>query len=155
MVIEKGALQSVSKKDLKGFVSFTTPLNITKLGGRGSVFNNNELVKVIVTGNVNEIGSFAFKNCIELKIIIIEEGVKVIDDYAFNSCLNLNTIILPSSIEKIGKQAFSYCSSKLKIELPRSTAKIVIRSIPEGFRENFCEKRLIINDKPKLDIQGL
>jgi len=155
MIIVDGALQVVSKKDLKGYISYKTPSNITKLGGRGSVFNNNELSKVVITGNVNEIAPFAFNHCKDLKTIIIEDGVKVIDQYAFSGCIGLEKIVLPASIEKIGRYAFSSRSSALKIYLPRSVAKVVIASISEGLREKFCEDRLVINDMPKLDIQGL
>lgn len=73
--------------------------------------------KVIISGSINTIGSYAFKNASRLTDIIIDDGNLIeLSDYAFSDCA-MYTIRLPRDLKTIGKYAFNNCTNLRDIDL--------------------------------------
>lgn len=81
--------------------------------------NNTEIIKIVISSNINEIANYAFLGCNNLTDIKFEsESILMsIGEKAFSRCENLPKIELPASINIIGKEAFSACYSLRNIEL--------------------------------------
>ncbi|MEG2528818.1 MAG: leucine-rich repeat domain-containing protein, partial [Anaerovoracaceae bacterium] len=63
---------------------------------------------VIEAANLTNIGSFAFKECINLTTVTLPNSVKTIGDEAFNGCTSLVMVMMPK-VETIGVNAFRGC----------------------------------------------
>ena len=73
--------------------------------------------KVTVPGSVKTLPGYSFltgrtENYARQtpSVILLEEGVEEIDSYAFYGCVNLRTIDIPASVRKIGDAAFAGCA---------------------------------------------
>lgn len=83
-----------------------------------------EIVKVIITDNVTNIGDDAFSRCESLTSITIPDSVTSIGDAVFRECTSLTSIIIPDSVTSIGDGAFKFCSSLKNIIIPDSIRRI-------------------------------
>ncbi len=104
-----------SDEDLKYFVP-TALKKVTVLGGEikaSAFYGFTKVEEIVVSSNVDYIGSHAFYNCSALKKVTLPTSVKNIYQYAFSSCTALKTLPFDqnSQIELIGREAFSGCSS--------------------------------------------
>ena len=85
-----------------------TELNITgtvsKIDTQAFAINDN-LIKVVIGDNVEEIGKEAFEGCPKLKQVSLGNSVKVIKDGAFADT-RVGRIDLPESVTIIGSHAF-------------------------------------------------
>ena len=82
---------------------------------------NKKLKKVIISANLDYIGSNAFYACKNLDELIIEGDVDQIDSKTFYNCKKLKSIsILTDSLEKIGSKAFKKIYKKSQVKLPES-----------------------------------
>lgn len=79
--------------------------------------------RIVITGNVKNIGAYAFYGCVNLKEIILPDSVEVIGEGAFMGCDSLEKIKLPSSLKEIGDSAFSRCGLKY-VDIPDSVNRI-------------------------------
>ena len=79
--------------------------------------------KVIIDGNITEIGDLTFTFCDSLSKITIPETVTYIGESAFSFCSNLTSITIPDSVTSIGEDAFS-CSGLNLITIPESITNI-------------------------------
>lgn len=79
--------------------------------------------KVIIDGNITEIGNLTFTFCDNLSEITIPETVTYIGESAFSFCSNLTSITIPDSVTSIGEDAFSY-SGMNSITIPESITNI-------------------------------
>ncbi|MBR5513554.1 MAG: leucine-rich repeat protein [Ruminococcus sp.] len=79
--------------------------------------------KVIIDGNITEIGDLTFTFCDNLSEITIPETVTYIGESAFSFCSNLTSITIPDSVTSIGEDAFSYSGLNL-ITIPESITNI-------------------------------
>ena len=61
------------------------------------------------------IGTYAFKDCVNMSLITIPNSVKSIGHLAFSGCTNLVSVDIPSSVTTISGSAFSDCT-KLPVE---------------------------------------
>ena len=76
---------------------------------------------VTYVGEVDGVGSNAFKNMEGLTSVDIPETTASIDDYAFQGCTGLTTMTLPASILSIGNYAFSGCTSMATLTITAPT----------------------------------
>lgn len=72
----------------------------------GLDYNINDIVSVVVPGNIKSIGERAFGNCINLERVILSEGIECIGSNAFSGCKKLRQVQLPASIRTIDGWAF-------------------------------------------------
>lgn len=80
----------------------------------GAPWYNNfkfNILNIIISDSVTNIGSAAFHNCMYLTSIIIPNSVTSIGDYAFYGC-RLTSITIPNSVNSIGYSAFYGCMLK-------------------------------------------
>ncbi|MEI6754419.1 MAG: leucine-rich repeat protein [Paludibacter sp.] len=66
---------------------------------------------IILSQNIQQIGSKVFRNCRQLQSVTIPQGVKTIADEAFYNCCSIIHLSLPSTLTTIGNGAFQYCSA--------------------------------------------
>ena len=71
---------------------------------------------------LEEIGEYAFVNCILLERIVITSVVKTIKGMAFYNCTGLTTVTLGDELEEIGESAFGSCASLQRIVMPNVNA---------------------------------
>jgi hypothetical protein len=76
---------------------------------------NGNIVSVILPDGLNNIGNYAFYNCIELESINIPNSVTSIGEWAFIGNKSLKNIIIPSGVTSIGGMAFQDCSSLISV----------------------------------------
>lgn len=79
------------------------------------------LDNVVIDGNVDSIGDYAYSGCSSLKNISIGEGVSKIGKYAFQKCDSLQTITIPSTVETVEKYLFSGCTELNNLILKEGT----------------------------------
>ena len=80
------------------------------------------LASVSLPDSATRIGSYAF--CSGLSQIVLPKNLTTIESRAFEGCSNLKKIILPDSVTSIGKHAFSNCSSLETVVLSDSLISI-------------------------------
>ena len=87
-----------------------------------ALINRWHLVIVILNDELEEIGEYAFVNCILLERIVITSVVKTIKGMAFYNCTGLTTVTLGDELEEIGESAFGSCASLQRIVMPNVNA---------------------------------
>ena len=76
-----------------------------------SAFEGSELTEISFK-IVNKIGSYAFKNCKNLKVDLKGSMVKSIGDFAFDGTQNLESFVLPACVENLGRDIFGSTTVK-------------------------------------------
>ncbi len=78
-------------------------------------FFGSGVTEIVISPQVDSIGSMAFYGCLKLQKFLVEDGAKLsfIGDDAFSECVELTTVQLPPSLRHLGKRAF-WLNSKLK-----------------------------------------
>lgn len=71
--------------------------------------------KVVFTGSVTSVGSFAFKDCDWLSEVYFGDAMHTIGEQAFKDCDVLQSIILPASFRRFGKECFMGCKQLLEV----------------------------------------
>ncbi len=88
---------------------------------------------LVIKGDVENIGAYAFVNFTNLKKVTIDASVKTIGYQAFYGCTALTTVNLPDSLMSIYNRVFEGCSSLKKITIPENVTYIgssVFRGCP-------------------------
>ena len=114
------------------------PDSVTEIGN--CAFHGAKLTSVVISGKVEEIGEWAFRDCLELTDVVIGDHVKKIGDYAFCGCAKLTHLVIGNSVVKIGESAFSGCSSLKSVIIPESV-KVIYEHAFSGC-SNLTEVRL-------------
>lgn len=87
-------------------------------------FEGTWVKSVIISEDVVELCSGAFRNCSDLKSVTLGANVKTVGDYAFFGCTRLESIALNDGLQSIGYNAFWNCQSLESITLPESVTFI-------------------------------
>lgn len=96
--------------------------------------HNHDIVSVMVSSSVKEIGDYAFAWCHNLHAITLENhGVHSIGERCFIGCDKLTQLYLGDSLTTIGEKAFAFCASIRTLALPYGT-RLVGHSAFEGCR---------------------
>lgn len=98
-----------------------------------------KIKKIIFSGEIKTIGSYAFNNCVNLEEIAIPESVISVFDGAFIGCKKLNNVQLHNNITDIGSRAFSGCENLKNIDLPDN-----LTCIAQGVFDNTAIEKLTI-----------
>jgi len=75
----------------------------------GAFYGMNKVKRIILTGNVSNIGPAAFKDCYALTSVVLPDSLKVLERAAFFNCWALKEIVFPGNIVKIDSDAFNNC----------------------------------------------
>ena len=86
-------------------------------------YRHNEINLVHIQNGVQNIGSYAFFYCINLRAVKIPNSVKEINECSFAECKILKSVVIPNSVSKIGKRAFAGCGFE-SITIPNSVSVI-------------------------------
>ena len=98
------------------------------IGIKSGIIEKKEDLKVVeVPDGVNEIGVFAFADCVSLERVTLSDDIKEIGMGAFYDCQNLKEIKLPEKLEIIRNGAFLKCKALTEIDIPSD-----VRVIEEG-----------------------
>lgn len=91
-------------------------------------FNESKEIKIPNNINglpVNNIGTRAFQNCVNLEKITFSKDITYVWQYAFMNCVSLKEVVFNSpNIIKLATGAFSGCTSIEKIQLPENLINI-------------------------------
>lgn len=71
--------------------------------------------RIVFTGGVTSVGSFAFKDCDWLSEIDFGDAMHTIGEQAFKDCDVLQSVILPASFRRFGKECFMGCRQLLQV----------------------------------------
>ena len=98
------------------------------IGIKSGIIEKKEDLKVVeIPDGVNEIGVFAFADCVSLERVTLSDDIKEIGMGAFYDCRNLKEIKLPEKLEIIRNGAFLKCKSLTEIDILSD-----VRVIEEG-----------------------
>ena len=89
--------------------------------------------------SVTNIGSSAFRNCVELTSVTIPNSVTSIGNHAFYKCSGLTSVTIPNSVTSIVDYAFRDCTKLTSITIPDS-----VTNIGNGAFEGCIELKTIV-----------
>lgn len=91
------------------YYCYSNPMSVAEIFKiRDDKGNWQELINMIIPGEVKTINKYQFYGFENLKSVKLENGITKIDDGAFADCINLEKISIPDSIIDIQNGAFSY-----------------------------------------------
>ena len=67
--------------------------------------------KVIISGTISSVGSYAFKGYGSLESVVLSDHVESIGEYAFAECSSLGTVEFGSALNYLGEGVFENCTS--------------------------------------------
>ena len=88
------------------------------------VFQEKNIVSVIIPNSITSIGAFAFSGCSSLTSVTIGDSVTSIGSYAFSDCTSLTSVTIGDSVTSIRSYAFAYCKSLTSVTIPDSVVSI-------------------------------
>ena len=83
-----------------------------------------DVKKVVVKGDVTNIGDYAFWGCGNLASVSLPDSVTRIGSRTFNGCANLSSLKFPKKLVAIENEAFENCRMLTKITLPDNVTSI-------------------------------
>lgn len=113
--------------DNNGVLNITGEGEMTNYSDVSSVpwFSYRSLIKkVVFSGNITNIGAYAFDYCVNLTSILIPDSITSIGMYSFYGCSGLKEITLPKSVTGIGASAFYGCTGITTMTIPNSVTSI-------------------------------
>ncbi len=113
--------------DSNGVLNITGEGEMTNYSDVSSVpwFSYRSLIKkVAFSGNITNIGAYAFDYCINLTSILIPDSITSIGMYSFYGCSGFKEITLPKSVTGIGASAFYGCTGITTMTIPNGVTSI-------------------------------
>jgi hypothetical protein len=98
--------------------------------GRGSIYNNTQLLKIYIGKCVTELSDYAFISATYydsawyLGTILLHNAITRIGDCAFDECQRLTSIVIPNSVTSIGSYAFNYCYALSSVTISNYVSSI-------------------------------
>ena len=126
--------------------------SVFKSWNEGNNINRNEITEIVVEDGINEIGTFAFKNCESLKKVTLPNSLKHIGQFAFKGCVSLEEVTaedygMPGveSKEFISEETHLDYVDKNEVLLPVNCKKYFFNPIePCAFQGCISLKRFVI-----------
>lgn len=90
------------------------------------MFDGTGLTEVVLPETVKSLGTYVFRNCVDLTSVTIAGPITQISDYIFQNCTNLQSVTLldDSAVKEIRAYAFDGCASLKEFTLPESVTTI-------------------------------
>ena len=73
---------------------------------------------------VNQVASYAFRNCTGLSSITLPNTIESISSYAFYGCTGLTSFKFPEKVDRISSLSFYGCSSLTSVAFPSALKEI-------------------------------
>jgi hypothetical protein len=109
------------------------------------------IYKASVGSGIENIGSGAFYDCVNLSDIDLPSSITRIGFQAFHNCRSLRHITIPSKVESIGDYEFTFCTSLRSIFFMSENAPAFGVGIFDGCPEDSEIKIYTIGWKPRND----
>ena len=116
--IENGTLLSY----LGNSPNINIPQGVTRIA-KGAFQNNKDIIRIVINDELEEIGSWAFADCTNLKTIVFPEKKMLLRDKCFYKCISLEDINLPL-VTSIAPGLFQYCRSLKTVNIPNTVKRI-------------------------------
>ena len=84
----------------------------------------NSVKSIVLPESLEQIGAYAFSNCLSLEKVVVPDSVKHIYEGAFLNCSEMKTIVLGKGVEGINYDAFKGCEKLEEIVLPEGVTQI-------------------------------
>jgi len=110
-------------KELVNIRTFVFPGNVNSIGTNAFRFCSG-LSSISIPESVVFIGSQAFQNCDGIVSLNLPQNLTSISNSAFSSCENLETVNYPNQLKSIGETAFSWCPKLAMIKIPATVTSI-------------------------------
>ena len=91
---------------------------------KGRPWENSDVISVVISEGVTNIGDYAFYNCTGLTSITIPGSVTSIGERTFFDCTGLTSVTIPDGVTSIGDSAFWGCTGLTNITIPDSVTII-------------------------------
>ena len=108
-------------------IEYTTSDGNTITSSKLPIISNtyeNGVGKLIVSGNLCKIPTWAFSGCTSLTSVTIPDSVTTIGYQAFYGCSSLTSVTIPDSVTTIGEMTFYHCNSLSSVTIPDSVTTI-------------------------------
>ncbi len=132
-----------------GMRKISSQLGIIEITGESIVDNFcrgcHNLLKLIISSDVKQMGRWAFYECENLNEIMIKKSLTRVSDWAFAYCNGIKKITLPLSILEIGMNAFRYCNNLREIVIEASEQ--VVKLEVNAFYSTPEDKKIIVQEK--------
>lgn len=99
--------------------------------GAYAFYGASNLENIKIPASVTVIGKNAFQNCGRLTGVVIPEGVTSIGEYAFERCTALTEMELPTGMLLIDQCAFRYCSGLKNVKIPDSVIRVDVSAFEQ------------------------
>lgn len=86
--------------------------------------DNSIIGEVIIPDSINEISSYAFKNCKDITSVTIPISVKKIGHSIFKGCTKLKSVYIYGNVEELGFSCFEDCVNLEEVILPNTLKRI-------------------------------
>lgn len=116
--IEKGILLSY----LGNSQNIKLPMGVIKIA-KSAFQNNKNVVHIVCNDELEEVGSWAFADCTNLKSVCFPKKKILFRDRCFYKCVSLKKIVLPLTTS-LSPGIFQYCMSLQDITIPNTVKKI-------------------------------
>lgn len=93
------------------------PDGVKVIGYSAFYQSRDSIESVVLPDSVEEIQSYSFARCKNLKKIRFSRNLKLIANYAFSRCESLIQVDIPASVKVIEHDAFSICSNLTDVKL--------------------------------------
>ena len=104
--------------------------------------NNEEIINLVIPGNVNSVSPYTFRNCPYIQSVFLSEGVKTVGDCAFQGCSNLVSLKIGGSTERIEGKTFDGCESLKSIYICDSEKELILGDFSQYGGGLFIDSKL-------------
>ena len=80
-------------------------------------FTETHIKEINLPKQFEELGSYAFARCPDIKTVILPEGLQAVHSNAFERCENLEEVILPETVKRIDSNLFYKCEAFKKLKI--------------------------------------
>ena len=108
---------------LAKFNIVSIPDTVEEIGSFSFAYCSN-IKSITMPESVTRVAPYAFYHCKNLEGVSISKNLEAISDGMFEECDNLSNVIIPSGVTSIGAQAFRRCKLLLSISIPQSVGYI-------------------------------
>lgn len=123
-------------------VSFEVPEHVSYI--QPGAFHYSTLQQIIMTDNVQWIGSMAFSASKSLETVVLSNSITEIGEGLFSDCESLKSIDIPDSVTSIGEFAFHGCNALKSAAVPEGVETVGERAF--GFTDDMGGKEHKIKD---------
>lgn len=101
---------------------------------------------IVLPSSINELASYSFSKCINIRDIILPSELRVINSEAFAGCCGIHALTLPDSIIEMDTSAFKEWTTKQKVITSKRFNQKIKYLIESTIDSNNLEKTCLNNE---------